>query len=108
LDEQAISSLALAAARLPWLAAVVAKTQAHDASCELTPEPQRPLRAQSGVLLLGYAARGGSSAALDELGATTDDVMVLMQALNASQALKYTPGDLAAGINAYAAAAFHG
>ena len=101
-DGNAITALALAAARWPSLAAVVAQTRAQHASCELIPESQRPLRGQNGVLLLGYAARGVSSAAMDELGATTNDVLTLMQAL------KYTPDVLATAANAYATAAFHG
>ena len=108
LDGNAVAALAAAAAPWPWLAAVVAQTRAHHTSCELVPEPQLPLRGQNGVLLLGYAARGTPSAAMDELAATADDVKMLMQALHPLQALKYTPGDLAAAANAYATAAFHG
>ena len=109
LDASALASLALAAARWPSLAAAVAQTRAHHASCELVPEPQRPLRGQNGVLLLGYAARGLSSGAMDELGATADDVSMLMQALNKPlQALKYTEDELAAAAHAYVTAAFHG
>ena len=109
LDGNAVAALALLAARWPSLAAVVAQTRAHHASCELVPEPQRPLRGQNGVLLLGDAARGMPSASMDELAATADDVLLMMQALDTLQALKYTPGDLATAANAYAtAAAFHG
>ena len=108
LDASALAALAQAAARWPLLAAVVAQTRAQHVSCELVREPQHPLRGQSGVLLLGYAARGIPSAAMDELSATVDDVLMLMQALFPLEALKYTPDDLAAALNAYATASFHG
>jgi len=94
---------ALAAVAAPWpsLAMAVASTPAL--SCELVPEPRGALRAQGSVLLMGQAARGAASAAMDDLADTYADCSVLMQAGLA----EYTTGDMVSAAAAYAAAAFH-
>jgi hypothetical protein len=95
---------ALAAVAAPWpsLAAAVASTPAAALSCERVPEPRGALRAQGSVLLMGQAARGAASAALDDLADTYADCSVMQAGL-----AKYTTGDMGSAAAAYAAAAFH-
>lgn len=101
--EAAREALAAAAAPWPSLAAAVASTPSAALSCEPFPEPRGcPLRAQGSVLLMGQAARGAASAAMDDLADTYADCSVLMHAL-----AEYTPGDMVSAAAAYAAAAFH-